>query len=207
MDPGVYSTSVVNRVRLSKVVIFTILMFVLLIAHGLFSDSKDSGTLSQADLDSDGITEEYLLIDHCLSVREGGRVLWQSPSDWRIDNFAIGDVNNDGTVNLVITLWKTGSFGTVKPFWQTGVDDSYKNHLFVFRLKDKEMKQVWCSSDLDCPIVSFTIQDIDDDSLFELVVEEGQYRKIAGERYTLDRFAWVRKAVWRWDEWGFRLVY
>lgn len=66
------------------------------------------------------------------------------------------------------------------------------------------MKQVWCSSDLDCPIVSLTVQDIDEDDLFELIVEEGKYRKITGERYTLDRFAQVQTTVWRWDEWGFR---
>lgn len=180
-------------------------MFVLLVVLGLFSDSEDSGTRSKADLDSDGTVEEYLLVDHRLTIREGEQDLWQSPGDWCIDNFALGDVNNDGTVNLVITLWKTGSFGTVKPFWETAEDVGYKNHLFVYRLKDKVMKQVWCSSALDYPIVSFTIQDIDNDNLFELVVEEGQYRKITGERYTLDTFARVRTTVWRWDEWGFRL--
>ncbi|GAB6154417.1 hypothetical protein JCM17380_31670 [Desulfosporosinus burensis] len=150
------------------------------------------------------MTEEYLLIDHCLTIREGEKDLWQSLGDWRVDNFVLGDVNNDGTVNLVISLWKTGNFGTVEPFWQTVEDVGYKNHLFVYPLKDKVMKQVWCSSDLDCPIVSLTVQDIDEDDLFELIVEEGKYRKITGERYTLDRFAQVQTTVWRWDEWGFR---
>ncbi|PKM79612.1 MAG: hypothetical protein CVU89_17350 [Firmicutes bacterium HGW-Firmicutes-14] len=164
-----------------------------------------SRTRAVGDLDGDGMTEEYILADHRLTVREGDKYLWQSPGDWRIDNFALGDVDNDGTVNLVMTLWKTGSFGSVKPFWQTAEDTSYKNHLFVYRLKNKAMKQVWCSSDLDRPIVSFTIRDVDGDGQ-SLVVEEGKYRKISGERYALDKKAPVRTTVWRWDEWGFRLV-
>ncbi|HBV85333.1 MAG TPA: hypothetical protein DEF42_01390 [Desulfosporosinus sp.] len=58
-----------------------------------------------------------------------------------------------------------GSFGSVKPFWLTGEDADYKNHLFVCQLKNKAMKQVWCSSDLDCPILSLTIRDWDGDGL------------------------------------------
>lgn len=158
------------------------------------------------DLDGDGITEEYSLVDHCLTVREGEEELWQSPRDWRVDYFVLGDVNNDGMINMVMTLWKKGSFGSVKPFWLTGEDADYKNHLFVYRLKNKTMKQVWCSSDLDRPIVSLTIRDWDGDGLNELVVEEGQYRKIDGEHYTLDTNAQVRTTVWRWDEWGLSLL-
>lgn len=206
MDYDLYGTSVVNRVKLRQFLSILMFLLVTVIVIGLFSESEDPVTRISADLDRDGMTEEYLLIDHCLTIREGEKDLWQSPGDWRVDNFVLGDVNNDGTVNLVISLWKTGSFGTVKPFWQTVEDVGYKNHLFVYRLKDKVMKQVWCSSDLDCPIVSLTVQDIDEDDLFELIVEEGKYRKITGERYTLDRFAQVQTTVWRWDEWGFRLV-
>ena len=157
------------------------------------------------DLDGDEITEDYSLVDHCLTVREGEEDLWQSPRDWCVDNVALGDADNDGTINMVLTLWKEGSFGSVKPFWLTGEDVGYKNHLFVYGLKNKAMKQVWCSSDLDRPIISLTIRDWDGDGLNELVVEEGQYRKIDGDHYILDTNALVRTTVWRWDEWGFTL--
>ncbi|MHB8075558.1 MAG: hypothetical protein ACYDGZ_17480 [Desulfosporosinus fructosivorans] len=159
-----------------------------------------------SDLDGDGVTEEYNLVDHCLTVSEGEVELWRSPRAWRVENIALGDVVNDGANNLVITLWKKGSFGSVKPFWLTHEDDDYRNHLFVYRLKNKTMKQVWCSSDLDRPIISLTIQDYNGDGLNELVVEEGQYRTIDGEHYTLDTNALVRTTVWRWDEWGFSLL-
>jgi hypothetical protein len=198
----------VKPVRFSRVICLAAILAVLLTVFVSFAVAGGFGsrTRTLGDIDGDGIKEEYILVDHRLTVREGDKYLWRSPSDWRIDNFALGDVDNDGTVNLVLTLWKTGSFGSVKPFWQTAEDTSYKNHLFVYRLKNKAMKQVWCSSDLDRPIVSFTIRNVDGDGP-SLVVEEGKYRKMSGERYTLDTKAPVRRAVWRWDEWGFRLVH
>ncbi|WP_242832369.1 hypothetical protein [Desulfosporosinus orientis] len=170
------------------------------------SGGNDFPVQAAADLDGDGITEEYSLVDHCLTVREGDEELWRSPRDWRVDTLALGDADNDGTLNMVITLWKKGSFGALKPFWLTGEDTGYKNHLFVYGLKDKTMKQAWCSSDLDQPIISLTIRDWDGDGLNELVVEEGQYRRIDGEEYTLNTHSQVRTTVWRWDEWGFGLI-
>lgn len=158
-----------------------------------------------ADLDGDGAAEEYCLANHFLSIREGEKILWRSPPDWRIDNLALGDINNDGQANMVITLWKTGSFGPVRPFWQEAEDRSYKNHLFVYRLTDNVLRAVWCSSDLDRPIVSLTIRDVEGDGLNELVVQEGEYRKVAGERYAPASWAPVRTTVWQWEEWGFRL--
>ena len=200
MDADVFSTSMVNRIGLCCGVIFAILA-----VFGSFPVTGGSGfqVLAGGDLDGDGITEEYSLVDHCLTVREGEQELWRSPRDWRIDNVALGDADNDGTINMVITLWKKGSYGSVKPFWLTSEDATYKNHLFVYRLKNKAMQQVWCSSNLDRPIISLTIRDCDSDSLNELVVEEGQYRKIDREHYTLDTNALVRTTVWRWDEWGY----
>lgn len=76
---------------------------------------------------------------------------------------------------LVFSLWKKGSFGKIRPFWHTGDNDSYKNHLFVYKLEEDIFKPVWCSSDLDRPILSIDILDINDDGLYELVVNEGQY--------------------------------
>lgn len=197
----------VKPVRFSRVIRAAVIFAVLLTVFVSLKDIGGFGSRSRAvgDLDGDGVTEEYILVDHHITVREGEKYLWRSPGDWRVDNFALGDLDNDGTVNLVLTLWKTGSFGSVKPFWQTAEDTGYKNHLFVYRLKNKAMKQVWCSSDLDRPIVSFTIRDVDGDGL-SLVVEEGKYRKMSGERYAFDTKAPVRTTVWRWDEWGFRLI-
>ncbi|SFG35611.1 hypothetical protein SAMN05660649_01395 [Desulfotomaculum arcticum] len=73
-------------------------------------------------------------------------------------------------------------------------------------LSDNTLRLTWCSSDLDRPIVSFTVRDADDDGMNELVVEEGSYHRIIGQLYAMDRTAPARSTVWRWDEWGFSYV-
>lgn len=158
---------------------------------------------AEGDLDGDGILEEYLLTENGLSIREGGHCLWQSPKDWKVDSFVLGDADNDGTLNLAMSLWKTSSYGSLKPFWLSDEDKSYKNHLFLYKLKNNTFKPAWCSSNLDNPIISFAIRDENNDGLNELVVEEGKYRKISEEHYGLDSKAPVRTTLWQWQEWGF----
>lgn len=180
----------------------------LLIAAAMFTGASDSASivLSTGDLDGDGIKEEYSLEGNTLSVSEGGQSLWKSPKSWHIDSFSLGDADNDGKVNLVFSLWKTGSFGKSKPFWHEGEDVSYKNHLFVYKLEEDTFRPVWCSSDLYRPILSFDITDTDGNGLNELITREGRYKKVFGERYKADPDAKTRTTVWQWEEWGFRRI-
>jgi hypothetical protein len=180
-----------------------IALLVLLAVCLLFLAAGDSGPAVCADLDGDGDPEAYSLGGHRLIVTERGQVFWLSDRDWRVDGFALGDVDNDGADELVLSLWKTGSFGAIRPFWHTGEDVSYKNHLFVFRLREDTFHSVWCSSDLDNPIVSFSIRDVDGDGLNELITEEGRYRRVAAERYALDTGGPSSTTLWQWGQWGF----
>lgn len=196
--------------RAGRLVFRTGLVLLLLLAavpllSGAGSAGSGSTVRAAGDLDADGKTEEYLLTDGILTVREGSQDLWESPPDWRIDSFVLGDADNDGEDNLVISLWKKGSFGELRPFWHTGTDNGFKNHLFVYKLQEDTCKPVWCSSDLARPIIAFSIRDAGGDGRNELIVEEGQYRETSGGQYAPDPDGSLRTAVWQWEEWGFRL--
>ncbi|MDD4564617.1 MAG: hypothetical protein PHE79_03970 [Eubacteriales bacterium] len=181
--------------RLSGMLLIVFLAFLLLVVPLLAgADDSDQSILKTDDLDGDGGMEEYYLLGETLTVKKGEQELWETPADWQIQTFSLGDVNNDGKAELVFSLWKKGSFGKIRPFWHTGKDDSYKNHLFVYKFEEDAFKPVWCSSDLDRPILSIDILDINDDGLNELVVEEGQYQLPITFRSL---------AVWQWDQWGF----
>ena len=196
------------RLGVRKILRPGVLLILLLAAASLLFPLGISGSMARAsgDLDGDGRTEEYYLENGSLSIREGTLELWKTPEDWHIDSFVLGDATNDKEFNLAMSLWKEGSFGKIRPFWHSGEDNSYRNHLFVYALRDKRFQPVWCSSDLDFPILSFDIRDADGDGRNELVTEEGRYRKPPGKRRAADLRGPVRTAVWKWEEWGFSLV-
>ena len=149
------------------------------------------------DLNGDGISEDYYLQERTLQVKQEGRPLWVSPPEWKVQQFLLADITNDGEQDLVMVLWKEGSFGKHKPFWHRGKDNAYTNHLFVYNLVDQHFQPVWCSSALDHPIARLEIMDKNGDGQKELVVEE--------------QLSWLQRiflhkpppTVWQWQQWGF----
>lgn len=166
----------------------------------IYSNISKSGVIiskqEQEDLDNDSFPENYVLENGKLIITENEKMIWQSPSDWWIDDFILADSNNDGVVDINLSLWKSGNFGTSKPFWIKENDMAVKNHFFVLDFSGGSIKQVWGSSNLAEPICEFKIADVDNDGKNELVVIEGDYSqnlKCVGNYI----------AVWKWNGWGF----
>ena len=166
----------------------------------IYSDISKSGVIiskqEQEDLDNDSFPENYDWENGKLTITENEKMIWQSPSDWWIDDFILADSNNDGVVDINLSLWKSGSFGSSKPFWVKENDMSVKNHFFVLDFSGDAIKQVWGSSNLAEPNCEFKIADVDNDGKNDLVVIEGDYSqnlKCVGNYI----------AVWKWNDWGF----
>ncbi|WP_161821623.1 CapA family protein [Sporotomaculum syntrophicum] len=150
----------------------------------------------QFDMDGDGILEEFSLRNGRITVRSASRTLWQSPNDWWVDYFFLGDANNDGLPEFSLLVWKEGSFGPHRPFWLEEDDTGIKNHLFIFKLEKGAVKPVWQSSNLDHPNYRAALTDLNDDDKNELVVTEGSYTDPARREVTL----------WEWNGWGFSRI-
>jgi len=150
----------------------------------------------QADLDQNGVLERYDLKNGRLVISEGSKGVWSSLSDWWIDGFDLADVDNDGTTEVNLSLWKAGDFGTSKPFWVKENDMSVKNHFFVYKYISGKMKPVWHSSNLSAPNCEFKIADVDNDGKNELIVVEGDYSQSPNCKG-------IYLALWRWNGWGF----
>lgn len=149
-----------------------------------------------ADLDNDATAEYYDLKNGKLTIAINEKMIWQTPSTWWIDDFVLADSNNDGITDINLSLWKSGNFGTSKPFWIKENDMSVKNHFFVLNFINGEIKQVWGSSNLAKPNCNFKITDVDHDGKNDLIVIEGDYSQnlnCAGNYV----------AVWKWNDWGF----
>jgi len=147
----------------------------------------------QFDLDGDGIKENYKLKDGRIEVWKENNLIWHSPEEWWIDDFFLGDADNDGIEELGLLVWKTGSFGSKKPFWFEGEDTSFRNHLFLYKLINNEIKPIWQSSNLDQPNFHAILVDYNDDGKNELLVIEGSYGDFNLRKITL----------WEWNGWGF----
>lgn len=154
------------------------------------------GRVARADLDNDGQKETYRLKNGTLKVQLDQEQIWASDPAWRVTDFALEDVTNDGKSDLSMSVWKAGNFGVAKPFWVEENDMSVKNHFFVFNLLKGKMEAVWQSSNLDEPNCSFAVKDIDGDGKNELLTVEGDY---ADAPKCIKR----KKGVWKWNGWGF----
>lgn len=179
--------------------------------YGAGAGTLRAEQVREYDLDRDGRTESYMLKDKQLSVNQDGQEIWRSPADWQVTAFVLADATNDGQDDLLLVVWKAGSFGRDKPFWIKDDDTRLSNHLFVLNLRQGQLKPVWFSSALDRPIQRLTVRDFNQDGKNELVVQE----EPAGE----GRAGWIRlrdwilrspgsaaadtTTYWQWQSWGF----
>lgn len=187
--------------------LFVILAGLLLLAASDCPGSRSAreiqaaATTIQHDLDRDGRPECYTLGGGLLSISRDGLVLWESPPTWGVYDCIFGDANNDGGEELILLLWKTGSYGRDKPFWYHGFDDRMSNHLFVYKLVNSNLKPLWCSSALPGPISALQVVDINQDGKNELVVSEGKYGSLLDEKAPLN--IPPSCLIMCWQGWGF----
>ncbi len=150
----------------------------------------------QADLNNNLIQETYTLENSRLTIAEKENIAWQSPADWRVDNFFLADSNNDGILDINLSVWKAGDFGESKPFWVEENDMGVKNHFFVFDFVNGAVSPIWQSSNLEKPNCEFIFADIDGDEKNDLIAIEGDY----SQKLNCDG---NYVAVWKWNGWGF----
>lgn len=182
-----------------RILIITIILLTVLVLVGYIVLIGCSAEKRQvADLDRDGKPEIYSLYRHRVSVIDQGRTIWRSPPSWKVDSFHLADATNDGRTDLVLVVWKKGSFGPHKPFWITTRDNRISNHLFLFNLEAGKIHSLWMSSALDHPIYRLEIKDQNHDNRNELLVSENPLVKMP--------FIPARAfhtTMWQWKTWGF----
>ena len=187
-----------KRTVLLKLISFGIvfLLIYLVFNKDQVTGSKNISKFETADLDKNGLGEQYNLVNGRLKITQDNKIIWQSPTNWWVDDFVLADATNDDTLDINLSVWKKGNFGPDKPFWVKENDQSIKNHLFIFDLIQAKAKAAWQSSNLEAPNCEFNFTDIDNDGKNELIVTEGVY---TDNHRCQDKY----KAVWRWNGWGF----
>lgn len=142
-------------------------------------------TALSIDLTGDGDPETVRLEGGRLSLAGGGGPDWSSPPEWQVIDLAGGDPNHDGRQELVLGLRKPDRLGIVL------------THPFVLGYRQGEYRLLWGGSAASEPILEIELADVDGEGKQELVVLEEHPAVEAGRTVS----------VWRWNGWGFSLVW
>lgn len=134
------------------------------------------------DINQDGNIDSVIFKQNKVSVIVDDEVVWQSDKSWKIDDFIVGDINHDSKPELLILLWKKGSFGEHVPFWEEKeTDTELTQHLFIYQWQDSSINSIWMSSKLQPEIKSF---DMLDDGKIHIVTKSKE------------------DTVWMWSDFG-----
>ena len=145
----------------------------------------------EANLDDEGEDERFVLERRRVSVMTdaGGpssHLVYESPRDWMVFGMACADLDSNGSVELILALWKRGTLGTSRAIWETNPLERwhpwFAQHLYVYTWRDGELVPFWMGGDLDAHVASMYV---DDEARVHLVTLEGD------------------DTSWSWEGWGF----
>lgn len=85
----------------------------------------------------------------------GDALVCRTEDDWLVSEALVGDVNHDGGLELVLLVWKRGSYGPYRPFWVERDEIGFSQHVFILKLDDKgRLSPIWMSSALGMEVTS-----------------------------------------------------
>lgn len=108
------------------------------------------------DLDGDGRAEELTIQWQRLQVRQNGGIVFVTEADWRVEDFLLGDINQDGAEELLLLVWKRGSYGKVRPFWVERDETGWSQHIYIYQWKGG-VKPIWMSSRLRPEVAEWSL--------------------------------------------------
>lgn len=118
----------------------------------------------------------------------GQNLLYESDSTWYVADCFVFDADRDGADEVMLHVWKPGSFGQYQPFWREPDDKTvYSEHLFIYEWdagKESRLKPRWMSSAM--PVTGKTVRTDAKNAVHVLSVNG-------------------KETVWNWSGWGLEL--
>jgi hypothetical protein len=161
---------------------------------------------TRADFNGDGVPESLSLTDGRLAIFSNNRSVWQSPAGWTVVQAEITDLNQDGTPEATLLVWRTFRPWPVDQWLPHGgrIDNFHDGegnscHIILIGWRGSEYAELWSGSALAEPVRSFTAAVLDGDNLQDLVTLEGSY----GDAHSAPAHA---LKIWEWNGFGFSVV-
>ncbi len=121
-------------------------------------------------------------------IRDNNTVLWETQADWFVQDMLVKDIDRDGADELILLVWKHGSYGDRMPFWEEKNDKELHQHIFIYKYdpkKENKVRPLWMSSQILYEIESISSGK---DSFLDVTDHEGTTR------------------TWIWQDFGLKLV-
>jgi hypothetical protein len=170
------------------------------------SDAIPVNPPTQVDFNRDGSPESLALAGGRLIIISNGASVWQSPSGWTVLQAEITDLNQDGTPEATLLVWRPFRPWPVDQWLPYGGrianfhdDNGNSCHIILIGWRTSEYGELWAGSALAEPVKSFAAADLNGDNIQELVTLEGSY---ADSRSAPGRAL----KVWEWNRFGFTVV-
>lgn len=148
-----------------------------------------------ADLDGDGANERVTLTGNQVRVQRavGAALLWQTPSDWRVDGLALGAADTRPGPEIAFTVWKPTARTEIHAAELRG---QVRQHFFLFGWRRGAINPVWNSSALPDPFRAFTFGPPAANGTARVIALESRYTALDGP---------VAVTVWVWNGFGYTL--
>ena len=107
----------------------------------------------------DRLTAERVisLHDRRLSIEQDGKEFYKTPLFTHVQDFLYFDINGDGTEELILLVWKRGSYGEHRPTWVAQDEMGFSQHIFIYSFLEDRLKPIWMSSKLGIEVKSFDV--------------------------------------------------
>lgn len=72
---------------------------------------------------------------HQFVKRDQTELIWKTSADWQVQDVLVMDIDRDQQEELVLLVWKHGSYGRHLPIWEEKNDIRLEQHIFIYRLQ------------------------------------------------------------------------
>jgi hypothetical protein len=167
-----------------------------------------------ADFNHDGVPESLALTGGHLTIFSNNQSVWQSPLDWTVVQAEITDLNQDGSAEATLLIWRVFRPWPVDQWLPHGgriasFQDAEGNscHIILIGWRGGEYREIWAGSALADPVRSFAAADLNGDKFQDLVTLEGSYSDShqPGKTFEYSMPAHGIK-IWEWNGFGFTIV-
>ena len=135
----------------------------------------------ESSLEAGGEQPGLELQGRTLRAIEGEETLWRTEEGVQVQDFLFCDIDRDGGAELLLLCWKKGRYGDSRPFWVEEDEDSWSQHIFIYRWTGETMRPLWMASDIGREVVSWSF---DETSRLTLTDRTGEV------------------TAWDWVSWG-----